>query len=330
MNLYEAELAQNVRLFVLNQVKNPDPYSRNDPWDSIDQKWKEDEEIKTAAKANWIRWATECDNSFQIASWKIQGNKDCCIAAIMKNGNNLRYASSEMKADKEVVLLAVRTCDQLLKCASYELQQDKEVVCAAFTEVTGDNVFNQLSSGLKEDSDILAAYKDGLIKALSQTGNLMLYQVPSIRNDKEIILAALSYNGNNYECLSKELKEDENIARAAISSKMYGAEAVGHLPTSIKLNVMFEPLLKDLFIKYLAENGYQWQLFRDIPSLSSDRKLLHQAVLLNVDFVNLLSDELKEDRVFMLSLIQERSDVYWYTSEAFQADPEFKKAGNIE
>lgn len=57
--------------------------------------------------------------------------RESVLAAVMKNGFELKRASPELRADREIVLASVAQNGWALKFASNKLQADREIVLAS-------------------------------------------------------------------------------------------------------------------------------------------------------------------------------------------------------
>jgi hypothetical protein len=129
-------------------------------------------------------------------------NKEVVLAAVAKNGLDLRLASEELQANKEVVLAAVRQDSYALQYASEKLKANKEVVLAAV---------RQDGWALQYASEKLKANPEVVLAAVRQNGWALGFASDSLRANKDFILAAVPENGLALGFASESLKDDASF-----------------------------------------------------------------------------------------------------------------------
>lgn len=130
-------------------------------------------------------------------------NKDNVLIAVQLNGDSLQFASDRLRNDPEVVLEAIKKEGEYLKHASVELRNNKELVILALnnSKQYGNRILNSLSDNMKDDKDIIVA-------AMSGEPSCFSYGSDRLKNDKEFVLAAITMNNSNCRYIGEELKEE--------------------------------------------------------------------------------------------------------------------------
>jgi hypothetical protein len=125
------------------------------------------------------------------ATADLRADRNFVLSVVADDGYELEYASEDLKADREIVLKAVQNFYGSLSCASEELRADREIVLAAVSQ-------NQQNT---EGTDLLFWASDAL------------------KNDPEVVLLAVQNcgDGGAFESASNKMKEDFDIALAAVS-----------------------------------------------------------------------------------------------------------------
>lgn len=95
---------------------------------------------RTAEQKAWLRlcrWeedlSTELKEAFRRAPESVQADRDCCLAAVQRDGAALQYAAKTLRADLEVVLAAVEhdSTGVAFLHASRDLRANRTIVLAA-------------------------------------------------------------------------------------------------------------------------------------------------------------------------------------------------------
>ena len=168
----------------------------------------------------------------------------------------LRYAGPELRDDRELVLLAVSRCGDSLAFASERLRDDKEVVLAALRKQAktsrggNDRVLKHVSARLLHDVDVFEASghhfvdlspfahfssdKEVVMAFLARnTGCSVLEFVDdSLRADKEVVVAACSKYGLEYDHIPAAFKDDKDVILAAMTA--YGGPRWENVPAKWK------------------------------------------------------------------------------------------------
>lgn len=141
---------------------------------------------------------------------ELKADKDVVLAAVEKDGISLEYASAQLKSDKDIVLAAVKTSEYALEYASAQLKADRDVIIAAVTH--NPSAFKFVPNDFKEDKN----NKDIILDAVTKYGNTLMYLPEIWTKDEEIMLAAINQNRLTIHYASTELKNKKEIVLAAL------------------------------------------------------------------------------------------------------------------
>jgi len=140
--------------------------------------------------------------ALQFVPYLLRSDRELVLEAVSQDGEALEYA--ELQSDREVVLTAVKQNGFALSFASYELCDDLEIVLTAV---------NQYPKALDLVSERLFSNEDVIEAAVKNQGDLL---PPKFNNHKRLALIAVQQNGMVLKRLSYELRNDEEIISAAI------------------------------------------------------------------------------------------------------------------
>lgn len=109
-----------------------------------------------------IKNAYDFDYSLQYAADNLKKDREVVLAAVKKNGSNIRFADDTLKKDREIVLTALKN-SEVLFFVDASLKADREIVLEAIKGGCGEEL-ESADDSLKKDADfVLSAVKiDGL------------------------------------------------------------------------------------------------------------------------------------------------------------------------
>lgn len=190
-------------------------------------KFKNDKEIMLAAvnkRGNNFKWASyelkqnkkitltaisHPDNPIKLRDVvdKFRNNRDVVIAAVKRDGDNLKWASNRLKRDREVVLTAIKYSKEpgSFKKVMAQFRDDKEIVIAAVKRNGHD---------LKWASNRLRLDREVVLAATKYSKSTIMYteRIPEkFKDDKDVILSVLIRNPHDFASLPEYLKRDEEL-----------------------------------------------------------------------------------------------------------------------
>ena len=214
---------------------------------------------------------------FKELSHKYRSDREIAMAAVKNNGYNLYYVSEELTDDKELVLLAVKYDGECLSFASDRLRDDYDVVKAA---LNSDN-YNRRPFDLYPVSLRLRDNKEIIMAAVKKKGENLRYASDRLKDDKEVVLAAIK-NGGSAIGISKRLKNDEDVAMAAIDN----GESLSHFENKISDN-------RDIVMHAVKKHGFD--LVHASERLKDDIEVVKEAIKQNPKAIEFASDRVKKE-----------------------------------
>lgn len=176
-------------------------------------------------QAEWLL-ELECDpHALRRAPGCIQDDDQVVLAAIRQDALALQHASPRLRGDRGVVLAALRRDGEALKYASDELKADKAIVMAA-VEKSGN--------ALHAAAEHLRADRDFILEAVTRdaSSSLLRYAPIEVREDRNVVLAALRHNWQAIHHVPRTFLEDEEVVNIlglqSLEALKYVAANAGH------------------------------------------------------------------------------------------------------
>jgi len=144
--------------------------------------------------------------ALEFASEELRGSLEIVCPAVRRDGSMLRFASQELCRDRDVVLDAVSNHGQALAHASEKVRGDREVVNAAVSQC--GTALAYASTQLQDDDRIARVASRQDIDALK-------YASMNIRNDREFMLDAVDRDGRGLRWAA-DLRNDPEVVLAAV------------------------------------------------------------------------------------------------------------------
>lgn len=132
-------------------------------------------------------------------------DKDVVSHAVANSGMALEYASPRLRADKEVALLAVKSVGMAIRFVNGDVIHDKDVIHAAI-ENDPAVYFRVFEPDL-----------DTIKLTLSLRGSVLCNLAPWMKDDKELVLTAVTGSPDAIQYASQRLRDDDEIAMQAVS-----------------------------------------------------------------------------------------------------------------
>lgn len=247
------------------------------------------------------------EQTLQNVPIQFKGDKDIVMAAVTKNGSELKYASSEMKDDIDIVMAALANRGSALQYASDRLKGDREVVLAAVSKQGGS--LRYASDDLKGDKDVLLtavsnqgaalqyasdeshlkADRDLVLKAVGEWGDALQYASSDLKADQEVVLMALNNSGlKRINEMKKDSKFSQGLEEGGMLRSWYSrAGALQYASDEFKAD-------KSIVLAAVKENGYQLQYAS--PQLRADKEVVLAAASNHPDALKYAQGGLNQDR----------------------------------
>ena len=237
---YASERLRNDKEIVMIAVKNCGA-----ALNYASERLRDDEEIVLAAIQSekpiyyYDKIEMDIDKSvLKYVSKRLQDDKQIVLAAIDNGTNHLKYVSTRLQDDREIVLQSVTTGKHQLKYVSERLQDDREIVLQSI-KYDGTQL-EYASARLQDDEEIVleaindepisleyASYRHRnnrviVIKAIKSYSNYEIsplkFVSEKLKDDKEIIMIAITNCGNALRYASERLQDDKEIVLEAIKN----------------------------------------------------------------------------------------------------------------
>ena len=157
--------------------------------------------------------------ALEFASAAFRDDTDIVLAAVRQTGHAIRFASPRLQMHKNIGMAAVATTGNALRHLPYDLKNDPDVVCTAVVQNSDAYNFQQLDMF----EGRLCANKDLLLPAVRQHGIMYLHATDELRDDYEVAFAAISNDGSLFTHI--EEKFQLNPIFALIAVKDVGSDA---------------------------------------------------------------------------------------------------------
>ena len=175
--------------------------------------------------------------ALEFASPELQGNQDIVLTAVQQNDDALKFALDCLQLNHKFILAAVKSSPTVLIKVKAKLEKsfdrllddmpfvlsllDENPACFQFLprhfRVNPDVVRTAVMKDVTNWEFVINSVfleKDFMIELLRKKGGL-IYTSPIVASDKEMVLAAIYHNRDEYNCLSIELQSDPEIKLAA-------------------------------------------------------------------------------------------------------------------
>ncbi|KAG2382035.1 hypothetical protein C9374_005827 [Naegleria lovaniensis] len=239
----------------------------------------------------------------------------------------LTFFPVEFMNDREFVLNHISKYGYGVNYASKLLQQDKEVVLKA-----APYRYDVLFYAAEE----LRSNKEFVLEVVQVNGKTLFFASSSLKSDKDVALAAVRQNGLALKSVNKNtLHKHHEIVEEAVKQNN---SALRFVPTDLlkdhdfmlkmlKLTIpelstfaLFDNSNKELMMKLVRKCGVLLQIASD--ELKEDRGFVLDAVKNDWEALAFASETLRKDKHFILSLVSEDGRMLQYAASELKQDKE--------
>lgn len=302
---------------------------------------------------------------YSSAYWgqDLWSDKDCVLAAVAANPNDLLLASDALRNDPDVVLCAIRRDESAIRFAPAEMQANKELVLSAIGEGHW-KVFGFVSQTLQDDPDVaraaiaanpqalrwaserLRARKNIVVPAVKKDCDALQWAADSLRYDKEVIIAAVKrdYQALRFVSGRRELYDDKDIMLAAVRNNCL---ALTYASDNLRsdMDVVLEAVRRvkttgdamwviafidgrilenrEAVIRIVSQNGFMLSI---LPDFKDDREVVFAAICQKGNAISFASEDVQQDRDFILRAVRQNGRVFAHVNDKFKADREIALA----
>ncbi len=346
VNYLPEEMKIFYRTFYNTRNHNAPFYHARD--DSFSEEIPKSEALKIIINKNTEHLLPEDANRVRKEIWHIYFSKSSTIdlipkeiltKLIMENIDKpipcLKFAADKIKNSRYLVKQAVSSFSRDFIFVPDSLKNDDEIVEIAITK----------SGLLLEHASVrLKSNKDIVIKSIQHKGddNGFRYANQELMGNKEIALLAIKNHPKNIKYISDELKDDEDIVKAALkgSSKYDGllqhaGKNCKKNPEIINLALKHDETNSAFISKELTNNP---ELILPIikrypksftilgPQLRNNKKIMIELMHINKDSYKITGTELKNNEEFIRTLIKITPEAYTITGDDLLENESFLRS----
>jgi hypothetical protein len=231
-------------------------------------------------------------------------NKQVCLQQIAKSSACFAKLKDEFKDDKEIVMKAVRKNGELLKYVSSRLLRDPEITIEACK--LGWHYLKYTTNEMKDNEHVVYT-------VCIKQGKALKYASDRLKNDKPFIFTLIKKKSGT-ECIQfagKDILEDIEIA---VQTLKINGGALRYFSDEIK---------DDYYLVSLAIKKNPECFHLASERLRGDKELINTILKKLVKFEGIFQDfskELKEDKEFIIQLINNGVDIYDYLTPEVRID----------
>ena len=150
----------------------------------------------------------------------LKNDREIALEAVRSNGIALLSLCDKFRDDKEIVMEAIRNEPRLLGFVSNRLKADRDIVLKAIrSQPYTEDGFGP-SIVLKVANEKFRKDREVVLEAVKYYGNNLKFADEKFKADKEIVREAIinSYCGEAIEFASSELRESEEMQRVKVEN----------------------------------------------------------------------------------------------------------------
>lgn len=222
----------------------------------------------------------------------LRADKDLVMAAVTSEGTALKLAAKEMRRDADVVLAAAAQDPVALELAATELWADRDFARAAAAVAGADAIRlgqEALECMAKQRRAQARATPASAEEELLAPAGAAHMDDRNLKDDREIVLAAVSSDGMALELASAQLQDDLEVALAAVRQ---AGRALQHVSESLRGE-------RTVVLAAVAQDGKALRFASD--ALKADREVVLAAVGQTARSLHFASEELLRDKEVILA-----------------------------
>jgi hypothetical protein len=206
---------------------------------------------------------TNDTKSVKYLSKKVRSIKKFMLRVVKMNGLKLQYASAELREDLDVAGAAVTQNGKAMQWTLGVAEQNRDIMKLAIIQ-NPDAMYQTYLPCFRGDRELM-------LMAITKNGEILSHTTTRLRNDREIVMAAIKHKICNFRYASKELKDDDDLALIVFNED------------------------KDMF-QHLS------------PRLQNDMKFVMPAVRHNGNNIQYVSNDMKNNYTVAYAAIEQNRD----------------------
>lgn len=167
-------------------------------------------------RARKLRVIYEYPSALRFLGHRDRGEWDVVIEAVTRNGATLEYASGELRENEELVKIAVARTGSALQFVGYAFRNRMEVVRVAVER--DPTALKYDGSGIDRTTD---EWRNLVLSAVKRYGLALQWAGRHLRDDFEVVNAAVYENDGALNWASARLRKDERVLASARASRKW-------------------------------------------------------------------------------------------------------------
>ena len=300
---YAGDKLRNDKEVILCAITNFKGVYSDHPLKYTSEELKNDKDVITAAiqKKGWL---------LEYASESLKKDLDICLIAVKENLGALEYVDKSIRNKKEFVIEQLKRGQLNFENIRKELKNDREVILLTVSNYKGnsrDHPLNHVSDDIKNDKEIVMA-------AVKQNGSYLNYASDSLKNDIEVALCAINnYSGSVYDHplqYTSALRNNKDIVMAALHND---GRSLQYASETLKNN-------REIVITAVKKIGQALSFASD--SLKDDKDIVMAALHNDGRSIQYASEKLRNDRDIVMTAVKNNGESFKYAADTLRNDKE--------
>lgn len=267
--------------------------------------------------------------AFCLASASLQADRSFVLDAVKINGSVLQFVNEIFLNDYEIIYEAVKNTAKALAYVSDKFRNKREIILAAASNHDGLD-----SDALEYANPEFCNDREIILKSILSGKHTLAYASDNIKDDYEIVLAAVKNWPQEFIYASENLRNNREILTEVFQSEMLCTEtilaylndalrddrqivlaAIKHDPSD--LIYVSERLRRDPEIISAArdhEDEYVYVTHLINNELCNDRDVALNAIANNQYSLEMLSDDLRDNKEIVMAAVKNADGPFWDTS----------------
>ncbi len=234
-------------------------------------------------------------------------DSEIMYAAAQCDRKYLKYASARLRNNKTFISKTIKGAPHALKYASNELKNDPEFIKKIINSTSKIGYSGNI---LRYTSSIIRDNKDIVLDAVSKDGCDLQHASDRLKNDKDIVLSAIKQSHKAVKYISEHLKNDKDVMLAATAS--YG-ECLIYASSKLRQN-------KEFGLEVVKIDSQALGALSD--KLKNDIDIVTQAITYFPEAIQYASDRLKNNYNLIMDAVAQDADILMHVSTKFKYNKE--------
>lgn len=247
---------------------------------------------------------------------QLQSNKEFMAMLVKNNSNAFQFAALELRADPEFVKLALKSIKTIsvrnvFRFISPDLLNNRDFILSLEPKYGYAIDLEYVSDQLRDDREIV-------LRAVTRSNSQLEFASEKLQNDKDVVFTALQHYGYYaFQYASAELRNDKEFVMRILSDpKIF----------SYSFDYVSDELKRDREVVYEAVKGFGEMYYNINDEFKNDREIALLSLVSTDDpfrwHYECFPDSFKNDRDFFISAFNITSDIAQFISPQLARDRE--------